>query len=178
MKRFRLLVLALLLPVLTTAQLPPPARIGDTLPAFSFLNSEKPLTIVAFWASWCSSCIHRWPLLDSLQEIFADRLHIVLLNNVKQTGENKPGVEKFIFAYQGRHPCFSLPFVIEQSASIAALFPFMFIPHYVWIDANKRVVAITTSASINASNIRGLLDGSVLHLPEKTDRYSSPPQTN
>ncbi len=84
-----------------------PLTIGDAIPDIVFgkmINYASPtaklsdfagkLVILDFWATWCSSCIHNFPVLDSLQKQFAGRLQILLVN-AKNTGDDEMKVLTF-----------------------------------------------------------------------------------
>ncbi|MEP6677471.1 MAG: thioredoxin domain-containing protein, partial [Ferruginibacter sp.] len=84
-----------------------PLKIGERVPNLEFDNvlnaaykstrlgaSFDRLIIADFWATWCSSCIREFPKLDSLQDLFKDRLAVLLVNNPR-SGDNEKKVNSF-----------------------------------------------------------------------------------
>ena len=173
MKKLLLFIMGLLLPMLyINAQ--KALTTGDTVPAFVFHQVQQThadLIILDFWASWCSSCLNCFPLLDSLQQAFGGRLHIVLVNNLTATGEASAHVDAFTQKYLSTHSSFRPRIMIDSSTRLRKLFPFIYLPHYVWIDSHRRIIAITGYKEITYENIHALLNGERLSLPVKSDRY-------
>jgi len=165
MRKF--LIPALLCPFLSSAQL----SIGDKLPTSS-LNSKlkdqhSKLLLLDFWATWCTSCLHSFPMLDSLQQQFKDSLQIILINE-KSSHDNQKKVTAFFQKFKKLSgDKYNFTMLVEDTV-FSRLFPHKLIPHYVWI-RNNRVVAITSSAEVTASNIRAFLRSSTPSIRTKTD---------
>lgn len=155
--------------------------IGDKVPDIQFndlLNapftttslaaSFDKLLLVDFWATWCASCIREFPKLDSLQQIFKDRLNILLVNNPK-SGDDKKKITAFF--EKKRNPAgkkFALPVLLNDTL-LAAWFPHNTIPHTVWI-YRRKVIAITEAAAVTAANIQTVLDNKAIAFDTKEDQ--------
>lgn len=110
------------------------------------LHREK-LLILDFWATWCGSCIKKFPLLDSLQLRYAKDVAIVLVNNQKQH-EQASVLEKLKQV--------TLTSIVLDSTLIHN-FPHGMVPHYVWIH-HDRLFAITDSSLLNAQSLIAVLE--------------------
>jgi thiol-disulfide isomerase/thioredoxin len=156
-------------------------KVGDTLPpelwsmpldvinhptgkeTLTLSEYKDKLIILDFWATWCSPCIAMLPKQDSLQRQFKDQLQILPVTY--QTAEE---VSTFMEKYEKRKGIKnSLPKVVGDNA-LRAAFPHTYLPHYVWIDVNGKVKAITGHEEIKADKISNLLEtkGSSLTLKE------------
>jgi thiol-disulfide isomerase/thioredoxin len=163
-----------------------PLSIGDTLPDIVFENLlnhssstarlsdfKGKLVILDFWATWCTSCLHAFPKMDSLQSVFSEDLKILLVNT-RGTGDDLSRVEAFLARYKARTGKeLSLTTVVGDTIS-GQLFPHHLLPHYVWITKSGRVMATTSSEEVTAAAIRDVLDGIppsfVLKKDQDTDR--------
>ena len=154
--------------------------IGDTMPDVlltniynhslkqaSFSALQKELTIIDFWASWCGACVGSFDKLQGLQKQFDSRLQLLMVN--ASPGEDASKLERFFKKRKERTgKTFTLPYSIQDTV-LSALFPFKVIPHCIWLDRNRRVIAITDTEAITAANIEGVLNGKVKALPFKND---------
>ncbi|MBS1503669.1 MAG: TlpA family protein disulfide reductase, partial [Bacteroidetes bacterium] len=154
--------------------------IGDTLPdlRFTLVNSSSQVSkevadfkgkviLIDFWGTWCGPCVALMPKMDSLQNIFKDKLVVLPV-----TEETAQVVQSFlkklstvkkvdIFSVVGDNP--------SSPISLNALFPHQTVPHYVWIDASHTIRAITYMDQVTAKNLSDLVNGKELHLPFKDD---------
>jgi thiol-disulfide isomerase/thioredoxin len=187
----KLLVLAMLCPLLSTGQQPnkaiTPLTIGDTLPdmALSRIINYKPSTaclssfkgkllILDFWATWCTACLKHFPQMDSLQQQYKSEVQVLLVN-AKNTGDDEKKIQAFLEkrkAPNGRP--YSLPSVIGDTL-LTQLFPHKLLPHYVWLDSSRKVVAITDAEALTAKNIAPFLNGGNPALRLKKDVLSYNP---
>ena len=154
-----------------------PLSIGDVVPEVEFNMINYPsgtakladfkgkLVILDFWAIWCTSCLHSFPKLDSLQKQFGDKLQILLVNK-KNTGEGKTDILDFF--KKRKDKIVQLPSAVEDTVA-EALFPHQLIPHCVWIGKDGTVRAITSSERVNAENIQTALDKADFNIPLKED---------
>jgi hypothetical protein len=62
--------------------------------------------------------------------------------------------------------------VADSSNTFKNLFFFKMIPHYVWIDPGRVILAITSSADLTDANVGLMLQGRKLSLPVKQDTKS------
>lgn len=115
---------------------------------------KKKLLILDFWATWCSPCISMFPTADSLEHIFEGEVVFLPV-----TYESKDKVEK-LFSRARRLKDISTPIVIQDQA-LHKLFPHKNLPHYVWINQDGVVKAITGYQEITERNIRQFLSDTV-----------------
>jgi thiol-disulfide isomerase/thioredoxin len=167
MKGFYCLLL-LLCPYLSFCQ---PVKVGDKAPEIVFsqvLNSKAPsirlsqlkgkMVLLDFWASWCSNCIKKFNLLDSMQRQHGDKLQVILVS-----GTGSRDSKEHIAAYLKKHlnaagKPYSMP-AAYNDALAKKYFPHTSVPHYVWIGADGRCLAITGSEDVTAANIGKVLKG-------------------
>ena len=175
-------ILAMLLPVLCQGQAAGirPLYIGDRLPAVICSNTINDNTssiefsaykgkviVLDFWATWCSSCVIHLPLMDSLQHLFKDKLQCILVSTAT-TGDTKEKVQSFLQKRaQAGHPL-SLPVIISDTL-LTRMFPHRLLPHYVWINTNGTVAAITDGDAFTAANINTLYNEKRIALTVKQD---------
>ena len=185
-------LMILLWPFLSTGQTVRPLSIGDTVPDITLTNVynypsstiklsdlKGKLVILDFWATWCSGCVQELPKLDSLQKEFDNKMQILLINQegAKTKADDETRIKAFFNKWKEQYNrVIALPSTLQINDSVVKLFPHMFIPHYVWITRNRKVIAITSSEEINSKNIRAILNGSVTKMPLKSDRFPSHPQ--
>ena len=151
-----------------------PLDIGDQVPELVLKNVinhsdsviriadlEGKLVILSFWATWCKVCIEQLPKMEALQQEFGDQILILpvtkddafKVSHLLQVSTNLNGIR--------------LPFV--TNTDLTFLFPHKAIPHEIWIDASRKVVAITGHEEVTADNIRLQLHGDTLGLARKRD---------
>lgn len=179
-------LVAMLLPFLSSAQMPPvkPLTVGDTVPDITFhkvINStdttanlsdfKDKFVILDFWAVWCGACISELPKLDSLQERYKDNLSIILVNCMRRSHDSEKKIRDLFTKnwQQVYHTDFNCLVVADSSNTFKHLFSFKVIPHYVWIDPAGVILAITSSAELTDDNIALMLRGRKLSLPVKQD---------
>lgn len=151
-------------------------KIGDTVPELYFdkiinfheqkatlSNFKGKAVILDFWATWCKPCIGAFPKNDSLQKMFADKLQFMLVSN-----EDPSTIENLYRRLKSTYNI-SLPSASDTSGKISTLFNVRVIPHYVWINANGIVKAITGSHELNVKNVNNFINGKPLDLITKID---------
>lgn len=149
--------------------------IGDKLPDVTVQNVihhsteevklseyKGKLLILDFWATWCSPCITMLPKTDSLQKVFKDQVMFLPV-----TYQSREEVNKLLNRSK-KLGGLSLP-IATSDKTLHLLFPHKELPHYVWIDENGIVKAITGHDEVNPSNIRSMLAEKKSILPEKRD---------
>lgn len=176
-------LMAMLLPILTGAQLPPikALGIGDTVPDIVFNHAinyktstaklsdfKGKLVILDFWATSCMTCVYSLPAIDSLQNQFKDEVQFLLVNP-KISRDDTARINKFLgILKKNKGFDVRLPMMLfDETAS--ALFPFRFLPHYVWIGSDGIVKAITAKKEITVHNIHSVLTGKNIQMPIKND---------
>ena len=137
-------------------------------PTLNLDDLKGKFIILDFWATWCSSCIANFPKLDSLQEKYKGSLNIILVNT-RNTNDDKKKVEDFFLK---RHNLngnrYNLPSIVLDTF-FKSQFPHRAIPHYVWINPDGTVEAITGSGDVNKQSIENWMRGSKLHVHSKSD---------
>lgn len=183
-------LVAMLLPLLSGAQSPVKAlHIGDNVPDITLTNVynypsstiqlsdlKGRLVILDFWATWCSGCVQSMPKLNTLQKKFHKKLLVLLLNN--QGGKSSVEGEKKIMAFfetlkSKTKGAVVLVGSLKRIVLLDKLFPHTFIPHYVWIGPDRKVIAITSSEQVTAKNIRTVLNHLPVNLPVKNDNLNA-----
>lgn len=185
MKRLKFCLLVILWPVMSGLAQPLPQTIvpisvGDILPnvvlsnlynypaaSVALAQLKDKYVILDFWSSWCGSCIESFPEMHDLQRKFASQLKLLMVNSY--ANDNKKKVDHFFSVRKQRTgKAFELTYMLEDSV-LSSYFPHQSIPHYVWLDKNRRVVAITGQEEVTATNIQEWLGGKTLALHVKND---------
>ena len=136
------------------------------------LNNYKGKAIILdFWASWCASCISGFPKLDSMARGLEDKLKVI-----KVSYEPKELVQKvFDRDLAGGAEASFEHSTIYADTYLRALFPNKLLPHYVWLNTEGRVAAITTARDLTKVNLQLLLNGKTDFLLEKADQDLTKP---
>ncbi|KIA92286.1 hypothetical protein OC25_17800 [Pedobacter kyungheensis] len=145
---------------------------GMELSTASLSGDFNKLIIIDFWASWCGSCLKKFPLLEEMQEKFPDDLKVLLVNSVG-TGDT---VASLIVKARpdGALAGLGLPFVVEDKLFLKA-FPHRAIPHYVWIIGGE-VAGITSSDFLTAENVVMMVERNRMYVQavSKLKRFREP----
>ncbi|MFA6082769.1 TlpA family protein disulfide reductase [Mucilaginibacter sp.] len=158
--------------------MPPPAglKVGDQVPDFTInvINQKGPspklsdfrgkLVILDFWATWCSPCVGMISKMDSLQTKFAGSIQFIPV-----TSQSEKIVTSFMARYRKNKALKNDLPEVAGDQEIRKLFPHFALPHYVWINGDGIVAAITDDRNINAENISNLLSKKHVELSVKTD---------
>jgi len=133
--------------------------IGDSLPKLILSNvihqadptievggANGKLLIIEFWATWCTPCVANMPKLDSLQKEF--KKDVTILPVTYQTSEEV----KLLFSKSEKLKRVSIPIVTSDNI-LRAIFPHKSLPHYVWVNQNGKIIAITGEGELNRLNI-------------------------
>lgn len=183
--QIRYIIVALVWSVVTVYGQPAkeiPLGFGDPVPDIrfeQFINYSSSnaklsdfkgkLVILDFWATWCTSCLYGFPKLDSLQKVFGKRMQVMLINS-KVTGDDSVKVSTFYKKWAARTgKPLELPCVINDSEAWN-LFQPKLIPHYAWVNAEGKLIAITSSTPVNAANIQAVLNGEPVSFSMKVDQ--------
>ncbi|WP_276348941.1 TlpA family protein disulfide reductase [Daejeonella sp. JGW-45] len=120
------------------------------------------LLILDFWATWCAPCIAMIPRMDSLQKQFEGKVQFLPV-----TYQPASVVEPFR-AKLHEKKSISLPEVIGDKV-LHDMFPHRSIPHYVWIDPDGKVIAITDYVEVTAERIKNVIAGNSQQLITKEE---------
>ena len=139
--------------------------INYTRPSADLYAFKRKLLILDFWATSCAPCIGQIAKLDSLQTVFGDQIQILSV-----TGERIQAILNFNKRYDATHLQKNrLPSVVEDKA-LRKLFPYHYIPHYVWIGQDGKVAGFTSAYYLTTENIRAFLKtGRLDSVPVKSD---------
>lgn len=157
-----------------------PLSVGDTLPDITLKHIinypaatiqtsalKNKYIIIDFWATWCTSCLHHLPQLDSLQKQYAPQLQVLAVNSTNST-DTKERISAFTTRYLAEHAGFSIPFIAADTVC-KTLFPHRLLPHYVWINSNRKITAITGAEEVTAQNIAAWMAGQPFSVKTKND---------
>ena len=151
--------------------------IGDLIPRgieFSevlHLDSDKlrlddyrgKYVILEFWAPTCSLSTGSLADMEALQKHFGDRLAILPMT-IFPEGR----VQEVLKAYSSLKDL-DIPIVVEAQ-QMREYFPHSLLPHFVILDPEGRVAAITSQSDITVENLDKLLAGEESVFREKIDR--------
>ncbi len=141
-----------------------PGVIGGKSPSVKLADFRGKLLILDFWATWCSPCVAMIPVMDSLQNRFADKVQFLPV-----TYQSASQVNGFISRYAARKGKRIQRTEVVSDKILSSLFPHNAFPHYIWIDQNGIVKAITGMDEITAEKIQAFLDKPSLVLSRKED---------
>ncbi len=173
------IILFMLLAFMAKAQEPIKAlRVGDKLPETfwqqqhtiysggqTFKQTLAPykgkLLLLDFWATWCGTCIKKFPQLDTLNQL---DMKALLVSSLKAK-DSLQNVALFFKqnAIAQQHPQAS----IVNDSLLTQLFPFKQLPHYVWIDHQGRLIAITNYLFANVALVQKVLESQQRALSKK-----------
>lgn len=154
--------------------------LGDTMPdlllnglknfkdnSLQFSDFQKELTIIDFWATWCGACVGSFDKMHHLQQQFAKQLQVLMVNVSPK--EDAAKVENFFTLRKKRTgKDFTLAYTLQDTI-FSTRFPYKVIPHCLWLDKNRKVIAITESEAVTEANIAAVLAGQPVSLPFKND---------
>lgn len=142
---------------------PPGLSIGDKVPDITISNilnhptGEATLSdylgqwlILDFWATWCSPCIAMFPKTDSLQQAFEGEVTFLSVT-YEEEGKVNTLFNK-LNSLQGLKPIMAV-----EDTKLQKLFPHRSLPHYVWINPEGVVAAITGMDEVTGRNIEAML---------------------
>jgi len=165
------------------SQLLAPLKIGEKLPA-AILNMSFPVVgnvyqsgdsiklsqykgkiiLLDFWATWCTNCIYKFPVLEELQQKYRTDLVVVLV----ATKRNKDTAERIKGVIDGTKAPYrpSNLFTIYNDTLLYKLFPHSFLPHYAWIGIDGTLKLLSSMEMLTPATIVALLPKSSL-TPQK-----------
>ncbi|GAB3921810.1 TlpA family protein disulfide reductase [Mucilaginibacter myungsuensis] len=144
-----------------------PLTIGDRLPDLTITNVQHYKTptlklsafkgkaiIIDFWATWCAPCVKMVPKMDSLQTKYADQLQFISVST--QPAATVNAFYKRIEQQQKFQ--ITVPSVTDDRA-LSALFPYQYLPHYVWINKKGIVTNFSSFEQVDDETIAAYLKG-------------------
>jgi len=128
---------------------------GEPATTAQLADFKGKLLILDFWATWCTPCVAMMPKMDSLQRQFGDKIQFLSLSY-----EKADVVFPFLAELEKRRgQAFCLPNISDEKV-LHQLFPHAALPHYVWIDAEGVVRAMTGMEEVTSENIALALERS------------------
>lgn len=113
--------------------------------------------ILDFWATWCASCILKFPELESLQEKYKDQIVIIGVSTPSSRDDIKT-VSRLFEAKVAPYKHYTHPALLD-GAYLRSLFPYQYMPYYIWIDEVGRLLAITGNSFVTEHTINEVLTG-------------------
>ncbi|RZL07221.1 MAG: TlpA family protein disulfide reductase [Pedobacter sp.] len=159
------IVMALLCPFFNALaqEIPPSLKIGEKIPdsiwnrSFKVINTangtreiklsehKRPVILLDFWTTYCTACIEKFSFLQDLQEKYKDQLKVILVGaNMKM--ETEPRMMGILKGYK-------LPSIVKDDL-LKKLFPHRYVPHYIWLSSEGKLLAITNSEMVTEAMIR------------------------
>lgn len=142
-----------------------PLKVGDKVPDTEFTrvlnykstslrlsDFKNKVVVLDFWATWCTSCLARFPAERALQRRMGDTLQIILVNP-KNTRNTHSKVAAF---FKERRGLYDFP-SIDEDTILSQWFPGLAVPRFAWI-RNNVVVALPEPEALTAGNIRAVYD--------------------
>ncbi len=153
---------------------PMPVLKGKTQDADSLSLAHYPhkLIVLDFWASWCTTCIYTFDKLEKLQQKYPNQLQILLVNE-KNSRDTQQRIIETLKGKKTDRPWDLTSFY--NDTTLKQLFPHTYLPHYVWIGANREILALTGIELMNEQTIKTLLATSVQKVNQSnTNRRDRP----
>jgi thiol-disulfide isomerase/thioredoxin len=151
--------------------------IGDSLPniMLRILNNEEKsidmrefkgkAIIIDFWTTWCIPCVTSFPKIDSIQKKYGSKLQILPV-----TSEKRADVV-FLFKQNEKLQNHKILVVVEDTI-LHKYLKHNTVPHYVWIDKNGIIQAITGQEEFKEANVQNFIEGKYANGITKKDEVS------
>jgi thiol-disulfide isomerase/thioredoxin len=180
MKIVHIILLYCCLPILGEAQTPVIGMIAPDLPLSKTVNGSLPYKsigslkgkyiIIDNWATWCAPCVGGLEHMQALADSFPNLQFIMVSQEPKQ-------VQKEFF---GKHPIgkkIKLPAIAEDSI-MRRTFPYITIPHLIWINDKGMIDAITGKDELTGVNLIKWMNKEKIKLAVKKDELGFNPFIN
>ncbi|WP_293305619.1 TlpA family protein disulfide reductase [Pedobacter sp. UBA5917] len=151
-----------------------PLKIGDKLPgvilntSFQLLSSgpvkidslklsqyKDKIILFDFWASWCSTCIYKFPVMEQLQEKYKNDLVIILVDS-KETRDTPERMLGILTGAKAPFKKTGLPSIYNDTI-LTKIFLHRYLPHYVWFGKDGTLKLISSAELLNAETVNALL---------------------
>jgi thiol-disulfide isomerase/thioredoxin len=145
---------------------PAPHFRAKTTSGESFNNEsvKGKVVLLEFWTTWCQYCHQEEPLVEAINQEFADKGLIVLAIDV---AESKKTVRKYL----DQHPR-ACRVVLTEDTNLAAMYQANSYPIYVVIDRDGNIAGEQRGAA-GEKALRRLLARADMEAPEKSDKDKS-----
>src|SRR5690606_17088494 len=110
----------------------------------------KPI-LLGFWMVYCGPCIASFPKLNAFKDKYGEDLVILPVNSLAR--DSIPVIDHVL---SKKGPEYRMPMII-QDVFLSSLFPHGPIPHYIWIQPDGKVGAITRRTFVTDSMISQFL---------------------
>ncbi|WP_029283670.1 thioredoxin domain-containing protein [Pedobacter sp. R20-19] len=111
---------------------------------------KNQLLVLDFWATWCSSCTHKFKYIDSLQKEYEGRA-VVLLVDAKSTRDTPEKIALTMNRFNNQL------MTVVADTTLSKYFVHTTVPHYIWI-AGGYLLATSGSEFMQKSNFNSILD--------------------
>lgn len=114
----------------------PPDRIGTSFDGDPVLLSKYKgsAVVVSFWATWCPYCLKELPILDGIQRVGKERVHVIAVNT-----EDRDVFRRVRRLLDGK---LAIDLVYDPGETAQAAFGVKGIPHMVIIGRDGKIVAV------------------------------------
>lgn len=178
-----LFMMAMLYTPISAQQSITPLKIGDNIPdalwstplqvvnhpqgkqTITLADYKGKLVILDFWATYCSPCIKNFPKLHAMQDEFGDKIKVLAV-----TPQNTDVINKFFKTVIGK----GLTYVtsVVQDSVLSEYFPFIGVPHLVWINPAGILLNTTRADEVTHANIQSIVDNKFTQMVTK--KYIDP----
>ena len=117
-------------------------------------TAKGKIVILDFWAIWCTSCLHKLPILDSIRKAYPEEVAIFAVNSV-YTQDKAENIDNVFSGKRKPFKSYSLPSIVQDSL-LWKTFPHHVLSHVIWIQEG-RILAMTSGDFISAEFIDRLV---------------------
>lgn len=137
----------------------------------SLSNYKGKLLLLDFWASWCGACIASFPKLEIIKNQFPNQLNILkvsyqALEQITRPFEND--------VKENGKPTYDHTTILNDEI-LKTIFPYKVLPHFVWINAEGKVAAITSSEQVTIENVKKAISSVDYKMVPKIDQDTRKP---
>jgi thiol-disulfide isomerase/thioredoxin len=138
--------------------------INTSSKAIRFADYRGKVLILDFWATWCTPCLAMFNKTEKLLDNLGNTVQFLPV-----TYQRYPEVEKTLAQLrQHKGLKLSMPMIVEDTV-LQRYFPYRTLPHYVWINREGVVAAITDADAVTAENINAVSSGKTAGFTMKVD---------